>query len=321
MPCASSTPARRRAARPSRSQPPATRTFALDRSESRLARLRANLARTGLGAEILVEDVLGYAPDELYDAVLLDAPCSATGTFRRHPEVLLRASDRIIAESAELQGRLLAAAAEWVRPGGTLVYAVCSLEPSEGEEIIAAFLGQRADFSLAEQRRVLPGELEEHGGMDGFFAARLVREGLVPSNRSHGPADHRAFDPFRRLRPARRRGAGDRCGGRRLDPYRRHGRAFRAQPHHRPDGGESASAAQRQAVRRPPDDLAGRPDARRLCRSGRGHHHRPSRKPARTSTARCSASAGSARRPACRSIPRPRPRCSTMCWTRSTSCW
>lgn len=152
-------------------------TFALDRSESRLARLRANLTRTGLKAEIITADVLGYAPEQPYDAVLLDAPCSSTGTFRRHPEVLLRASPRIIAESAELQGRLLLAAAEWVRPGGTLVYAVCSLEPPEREERIAAFLAERADYALAEQRRVLPGELEEQGGMDGFFAARLVRSG------------------------------------------------------------------------------------------------------------------------------------------------
>jgi 16S rRNA (cytosine967-C5)-methyltransferase len=151
--------------------------FALDRSESRLARLRANLARTGLEAKIVTEDVLGHTPDEPYDAVLLDAPCSATGTFRRHPEVLLRASERIIRESAELQDRLLLAAAAWVRPGRSLVYAVCSLEPPEGEERVATFLGQRSDFALAEQRRVLPGELEEEGGMDGFFTARLVRQG------------------------------------------------------------------------------------------------------------------------------------------------
>jgi 16S rRNA (cytosine967-C5)-methyltransferase len=152
-------------------------TSALDRSESRLARLRANLTRTGLDANILVADVLGYTPEEPFDAVLLDAPCSATGTFRRHPEVLLRASERIIAESAELQGRLLTAAAAWVRPGGSLVYAVCSLEPQEGEDVIAHFLSTRTDFKPAEQRRVVPGELEEQGGMDGFFTARLVRQG------------------------------------------------------------------------------------------------------------------------------------------------
>ncbi|GAA4031112.1 RsmB/NOP family class I SAM-dependent RNA methyltransferase [Sphingomonas rosea] len=150
---------------------------ALDRSESRLARLRANLHRIKLGATIVTEDVLAFAPAEPFDAVLLDAPCSATGTFRRHPEVLFRASPRIIAESAELQGRLLEASAAWVRPGGSLVYAVCSLEPEEGEDRIAAFLAARTGFALAEQRRVLPGEREEEGGMDGFFTARLVRQG------------------------------------------------------------------------------------------------------------------------------------------------
>lgn len=150
--------------------------WALDRSESRLARLRDNLARVGLTAEIVVADALEWSPADPCDAVLLDAPCSATGTFRRHPEVLYRASDRIIAESADLQSRLLARAADWVRPGGSLVYAVCSLEPEEGEERVAAFLAARNDYAAAEQQRVLPGEREEQGGMDGFFTARLVRE-------------------------------------------------------------------------------------------------------------------------------------------------
>ena len=151
------------------------RVTALDRSESRLARLHDNLARTSLAAEVVVADVLDWTPEQPFDAVLLDAPCSATGTYRRHPEVLYRASERIIADSADLQARLLAKAADWTAPGGSLVYAVCSLEPAEGEEIIANFLAARSDFRLAEQRRVLPGELEEQGGMDGFFTARLVR--------------------------------------------------------------------------------------------------------------------------------------------------
>jgi 16S rRNA (cytosine967-C5)-methyltransferase len=150
---------------------------ALDRSDSRLKRLRENLARTQLSATIVTADVLAYAPDQPFDAVLLDAPCSATGTFRRHPEVLYRASDRIIAESAALQARLLDASAGWLRPSGSLVYAVCSLEREEGEERVADFLAAHPDFSLAEQRRVLPGEAEEQGGMDGFFTARLVRQG------------------------------------------------------------------------------------------------------------------------------------------------
>ena len=162
---------------------------ALDRSESRLARLSDNLTRTGLKAETLVADALEWETGAAFDAVLLDAPCSATGTFRRHPEVLYRARPAIIEQSAEIQAKLLSHAADWVRPGGSLVYAVCSLEPQEGEERVEAFLAERPDFRLESapqlvegvtphQRgwiRVLPGMLEEQGGLDGFFTAQLVR--------------------------------------------------------------------------------------------------------------------------------------------------
>ena len=163
---------------------------ALDRSESRLARLADNLKRTGLEARTVVADALDWTPDQPFDAVLLDAPCSATGTFRRHPEVLYRARSSIIADSAELQARLLERAADWVRPGGSLVYAVCSLEPQEGEERIEAMLANFPEFriepapTLADgvtphERgwlRVLPGMLEAQGGLDGFFTAHLVRK-------------------------------------------------------------------------------------------------------------------------------------------------
>jgi 16S rRNA (cytosine967-C5)-methyltransferase len=162
---------------------------ALDRSESRLARLSDNLKRTQLHADTVVADALEWAPDSMFDAVLLDAPCSATGTFRRHPEVLYRARPSIIEQSAELQERLLARAADWVRPGGSMVYAVCSLEPSEGEERIEHFLAQRPDFGIEPAPvlvdgvtphprgwvRVLPGMLEAQGGLDGFFTVHLVR--------------------------------------------------------------------------------------------------------------------------------------------------
>ncbi|MBA3667458.1 MAG: RsmB/NOP family class I SAM-dependent RNA methyltransferase [Sphingomonas sp.] len=162
---------------------------ALDRSESRLARLAANMARTGLSATAVVADAAEWAPDAPFDAVLLDAPCSATGTFRRHPEVLYRAHPAIIEQSAEFQARLLARAADWVGPGGSLVYAVCSLEPQEGEERIDAFLAERPDYSIEPTSplldgvtphprgwlRILPGMLEAQGGLDGFFAAHLVR--------------------------------------------------------------------------------------------------------------------------------------------------
>ena len=164
---------------------------ALDKSKSRLARLADNLARTGLTATTIVADALAFVPAEPFDAVLLDAPCSSTGTFRRHPEVLYRARPSVIAELTELQGELLAKAATFVRPGGSIVYAVCSLEPAEGESIVAAFLGAHPNFTIAPPQtgelpdgltsspggsvRVLPGMLADAGGLDGFFVARLVR--------------------------------------------------------------------------------------------------------------------------------------------------
>jgi 16S rRNA (cytosine967-C5)-methyltransferase len=162
---------------------------ALDRSESRLARLSDNLTRTGLKAETVVADALEWDAADLFDAVLLDAPCSATGTFRRHPEVLYRARPAIIEQSADLQARLLRRAANWVRPGGSLVYAVCSLEPHEGEQRIEEFLSGQPDFRLEPASvsvdgvtphrrgwlRILPGMLERQGGLDGFFTAHLVR--------------------------------------------------------------------------------------------------------------------------------------------------
>jgi 16S rRNA (cytosine967-C5)-methyltransferase len=164
---------------------------ALDSSRSRLERLKENLERTHLNAALVEADALVWQPKRQFDAILLDAPCSATGTFRRHPEALYRARPRIIAESAELQGQLLDRAAEWVKPGGALVYSVCSLEPEEGEPVVAAFLGRHSDFRLDAPTglpdfvvpspdgwvRILPGLLEAEGGLDGFFMTRLVRHG------------------------------------------------------------------------------------------------------------------------------------------------
>jgi 16S rRNA (cytosine967-C5)-methyltransferase len=163
----------------------------VDSSESRLGRLRENLQRTHLKADLVTADALQWAPDRQFDAILLDAPCSATGTYRRHPEVLYRARPRIIADNVELQSRLLDRAAGWLRPSGALVYSVCSLEAQEGEERIAAFLRDNASFEVeppmlgelpaftttsdAGTVRILPGLLEEEGGLDGFFMARLVR--------------------------------------------------------------------------------------------------------------------------------------------------
>jgi len=162
---------------------------AVDSSQSRLGRLRDNLERTHLDADLVQADALQWEPGRAFDAILLDAPCSATGTFRRHPEVLYRARPQVIADNADLQSRLLQRASRWLKPGGALVYSVCSLEPQEGEEVVERFVGERADFALdratglaefarpAERGwiRILPGLLEAEGGLDGFFMARLVR--------------------------------------------------------------------------------------------------------------------------------------------------
>jgi 16S rRNA (cytosine967-C5)-methyltransferase len=170
------------------------RVTALDRSKSRLARLKDNLDRTGLAARLVTANALDWSSDEKFDAVLVDAPCSATGTFRRHPEVLYRARASIIADSAEQQERLLAHAATLARPGGIIIYAVCSLEPQEGEAIVTDFLQSHPGFTLSPPKpgelpdgvtsspegwvRVLPGMRAQVGGLDGFFVARLVAPGV-----------------------------------------------------------------------------------------------------------------------------------------------
>jgi len=165
--------------------------ISLDASGSRLGRLRENLDRTHLEAVLVEADALSWDTDRQFDAILLDAPCSATGTFRRHPEVLYRAHGRIITQSAEQQARLLDRAVRWLAPGGVLVYSVCSLEPQEGEDVVRSFLGRHPDIRLDAPGnlpgfvpvsaqgwvRIVPGLLEPQGGLDGFFMARLVRTG------------------------------------------------------------------------------------------------------------------------------------------------
>ena len=159
---------------------------ALDNNAKRLGRVEQNLARTGLRADVVEADALTWDPPGLFDAVLLDAPCSATGTCRRHPDVIHRIGLRQIAEQAVLQAALLERAAAWVKPGGTLIYAVCSLEREEGEDQAArltlapdpiradelpAGLAPSADGTL----RTDPGMLAEAGGLDGFFIARWIK--------------------------------------------------------------------------------------------------------------------------------------------------
>ena len=155
----------------------------------RLALDPENLARVNLSADLVAADARDWQPDEPAPFVLLDAPCTATGTIRRHPDLpwIKSAADLTISES--LQSELLDAAAALTAPGGVLVYAVCSLEPEEGPEQIEAFLRRRTDFARAAiapneivdatfvspdgDLRTLPSFWADRGGMDGFYAARL----------------------------------------------------------------------------------------------------------------------------------------------------
>ena len=170
---------------------------ALDRSAERLKQLSANLDRLGLHADIVVADAAAWSA-EPFDAVLVDAPCSATGTIRRHPDVQWTKRPGDIDQLAVLQSRILDRAATLVKPGGQLVYCTCSLEPEEGEEQIARFLADHAEFervpvgaaevggedaliSKDGDLRTLPfhlaGTADTPGGLDGFYAARLRRQG------------------------------------------------------------------------------------------------------------------------------------------------
>lgn len=164
---------------------------AVDRSPGRLKRVAENLRRTGLQAEVVAADAGAWPDRRTFDAVLLDAPCSTTGTFRRHPDLLWVASPGDIPRLAAVQAQLLDAAARRVRPGGRLVYSVCSLEPEEGEGQLSALLARAPGFAVepaaageggapeASLRadgtlRILPHHRD--GGTDGFFIARLRRQ-------------------------------------------------------------------------------------------------------------------------------------------------
>jgi len=167
---------------------------AVDISGKRLERLRGNLARLGLDAATVVADAATWLPPEPFDAVLLDAPCTATGTLRRHPDIAWNKGHEDVVRLAGLQDRLLAAALRMVRPGGTLVYATCSLLPEECEQRVATLLaaGAAAErLPVAPQElprleaaittegdlRTLPCHWPESGGIDGFYGARLRRTG------------------------------------------------------------------------------------------------------------------------------------------------
>ncbi len=165
---------------------------AVDRSEPRLERLRRNLARLHLRAAVVVADATEWKPGQPADAVLLDAPCSATGTIRRHPDVQWLKQPDDVAKLTAVQDRLLRSAVAMVKPGGLIVYCTCSLQPEEGPDRVAALLGGgaavervpvdasevggAAEFvTAAGDLRTLPCHLGDLGGVDGFFATRLRR--------------------------------------------------------------------------------------------------------------------------------------------------
>lgn len=166
---------------------------AVDASEMRLQRLSENLARTGLQARVVCADVLQYRPTGAFDAVLLDAPCSATGTIRRHPDLPYLKSSRQIGELVILQRNMLTRASAFVKPGGLLIYCTCSLEAEEGLGQVTRFLLKREEFAIEAiapgEAGIAPAMITKEGyfrslpfmaigsskGLDGFFAARLRR--------------------------------------------------------------------------------------------------------------------------------------------------
>ncbi|MEW6766753.1 MAG: RsmB/NOP family class I SAM-dependent RNA methyltransferase [Pseudomonadota bacterium] len=169
---------------------------AIDRSPNRVTRLKSNLARLALEAKTVVADATEWQPDELFDGILIDAPCSATGTIRRHPDVAWLKQEADIGTLSAFQTRLLQKAVTLLKPGGMLVYCTCSLEPEEGERQIQSLLaadssvrrvpvsaGEVAGLSEIVTRdgdvRTLPCHLPNKdprlAGLDGFYAARLIK--------------------------------------------------------------------------------------------------------------------------------------------------
>lgn len=169
---------------------------ALDVSAPRLRRLEENLARTGLAAEVVVADALAWEPARRYDAILVDAPCSATGTLRRHPDLPFVRGPQDLPALLALQAGLLARAWDWLEPGGRLVFCTCSLLPAEGEAQVARFRAARPEatavppdpaalgiepgwIDAAGGLRLRPDYWADRGGMDGFHATALTKPGMT----------------------------------------------------------------------------------------------------------------------------------------------
>jgi 16S rRNA (cytosine967-C5)-methyltransferase len=167
------------------------RIVALDISKKRLGLVRDNLRRLGLEAECRVGDARTVDPAERFEAILLDAPCSGTGTIRRHPDIARLKTAEDVLRLSQVQAEMLDAAAAALAPSGTLVYAVCSLQREEGEAQVDALLARNRTLARAPIRdawlpgvfvtahgdlQTLPSHWPEHGGIDGFYAARLIRD-------------------------------------------------------------------------------------------------------------------------------------------------
>lgn len=163
---------------------------ALDISEARMERVIENLARTGLTAELVIADALEWSPDKPFDAILLDAPCSATGTLRRHPDLAHAKTEDSLKDLPELQRRLFDRALTWLKPGGRMVFCTCSLLPEEGEDQLAAALARHPEIEVRPPEgpgidprwittqgalRIRPDHWGDRGGIDGFFIARIVK--------------------------------------------------------------------------------------------------------------------------------------------------
>lgn len=164
---------------------------AIEKSSQRLHTLEENLARLHFSAQTICADALHYTPSFTPDAILLDAPCSATGIIRRHPDIPFHRMPEDVVRLAEIQKKLLHHALDYLKPGGNLVYSVCSLQPEEGEEQIASLLASRSDVSLVpphlkldiiqekhiknNQLRTTPAILHAEGSMDGFYAVLLEK--------------------------------------------------------------------------------------------------------------------------------------------------
>lgn len=168
------------------------RVTAVDISPARLRRVADNLSRCALSAELVAADALDWRPDAIPDAVLLDAPCSATGTIRRHPDLPFLRDGSGIPALVDLQARLIDHALSLIPPGGRMVYAVCSLLPDEGEAQVAAALARHPGLAVEQPSlpgadpswitpegglRTRPDHWPDRGGMDGFFMARLRKPG------------------------------------------------------------------------------------------------------------------------------------------------